>query len=127
MTKRVRVRKPEYQMAKSKRPKTKKTKTTKAIGGRFVNSAFTCEKVLKEGLVPTFVRVIDTFNIAGPAETMEPGTIQFVLFVAFKSGDFRGEKTMLITCESPGGTNKTWQSSHTMEFKGAAAGAAVES
>jgi hypothetical protein len=109
-------------MAKKKQAK----KSAKSVGGPFVNAAFVCEKVLKEGKVPTFVRVIDTFMLTGPTPKMPPGVIEFVLYVAFKAGDVRGKKPLLIKCESPHGEKLTFESTHMLEFNSGSTGAAVE-
>ena len=63
-----------------------------------------CENVIREqdGVMST-IRMIDTFNIKGDAKILPPGVISFVIYVAFKSGEALGERTLELVSYSPSG------------------------
>lgn len=73
-------------------------------GGPYLAAAFFCEKVLREADgVLSFIRVVDRWNVTGPAEQMPPTIIQTNLVVMMKSGIHRGSSQITITPTSPSG------------------------
>ncbi len=84
-----------------------------------------CEKVLKEGLIVTLVRVIDTYRISAEPRTMPPGVLSFVIYVLLKSGDARGTRRIEIVGHSPSGERILAQSEKA-DFVGEENGVAIE-
>jgi hypothetical protein len=73
-------------------------------GGPYLVASFFCERVMQErDGVFSFIRVVDRWNVVGPAQTMAPTTIQATLVVLFKSGTLRAAGQLTITPVSPGG------------------------
>lgn len=81
-----------------------------------------CEKVMREqdGVV-SMIRMIDTFNIKGDAKKLRPGVISFVIYVAFKSGEALGERTLELISYSPSG-KKVKSEKQRVKFEGAEQG-----
>lgn len=77
-----------------------------------------CESVMREqdGVV-SMIRMIDTFNVKGDAKTLPPGVVSFVIYVAFKSGDALGERTLELASYSPSG-KKVKTEKQKVKFKG---------
>jgi hypothetical protein len=82
------------------------------VSGPYVAAAFLCEKVLLEqGMVPTFVRVVDRFTIPTFSQPLPPGVqmpqqnVQATLVVMVKAGDVGiGTHTLKIKFEKPDGS-----------------------
>lgn len=84
-----------------------------------------CEKVLREeGGIISMVRLIDTFNITGDSKELPPGVVSFVIYVALKSGEAIGKRTVEITGYSPSG-EKIHSRKQEVNFEGGVAGAGV--
>ena len=75
--------------------------TQTAVGGPFLTTAFICEKALneKDG-VQSFIRVFDrlsiNFSTGEDIEDKRNRTVAITLAVVFKSGDFKGTKSLEI-------------------------------
>ena len=73
-------------------------------GGPYLIAALFCDKVLKEADgVNSLIRVVDRWNAAGNATAMPVLTIKTTLFLAFKSGIYRGTTEIKIQPISPNG------------------------
>jgi hypothetical protein len=80
-----------------------------AFSGPYVNAAFLCEKVLMEGgAVPSFIRLIDKFQIPKFSTPIPPGvqvpqlTAQFTLVVLLRSGDIgSGSHDVTVRLQKP--------------------------
>ena len=71
-------------------------------GGPYLVSAFFCEKLLQEADgVPSAIRIIDRWNVNGPAETMPTTIIQGTLVITMKSGVYRGNAQITISPITP--------------------------
>lgn len=83
-----------------------------SFSGPYIQAALICEKMLAEpGNVPTFVRVVDRFDVpkfAGPLPPgvqMMPQVIQFTLVIMLKSGDLgSGRHDLVIRLQKPDGS-----------------------
>lgn len=82
------------------------------VSGPYVSAAFLCEKVLLEGNVPSFIRVVDRFAVPVFTQPLPPGVqlpipqqmLQATLVVMLKAGDIGpGRYTLTIKLEKPDG------------------------
>jgi len=91
-------------MKKKPKRKMKKKKPRSNWKLPHLGVAAICEKVMKEqdGVI-SMIRMIDTFNIKGDAKKLPPGVISFEIYVAFKSGEALGERTLELVSYSPSG------------------------
>jgi hypothetical protein len=73
-------------------------------GGPYLNSALFCEKVLREiDGVPTLVRVFDRWTVQGNSATIPMTVVPVMLYVALRSGTFRGGASITIRPTTPSG------------------------
>jgi hypothetical protein len=94
--------------------------------GPHVAAAFLCEKVLIEtGSVPSFIRVVDRFQLpkfTGPIPhgvQIPQQVVQFSLVVMLKSGDLgAGSHTVTIRLQKPDGTYVSPDNQVTVFFQG---------
>jgi hypothetical protein len=79
-------------------------KTKKARSGPYLNYAVLCEHAIQEAgtNVQSLIKIIDVVDVTSESER-PIGSLRFVLAVGFKSGDFRGRKTIRLTGKYPGG------------------------
>ena len=70
----------------------------------YLTMAVFCEKVLQErDGVLSLIRIIDQFNISGPAEEMPPTQITVNAVICFKAGFVRGKYVIKLRPVSPAG------------------------
>jgi hypothetical protein len=92
--------------------------------GPYVSLAAICETTLQENAVITLVRVVDTFDVRGESDAMPPGVLAFRMVVALKSGEARGQRTMLLRLVRPSGDTEITESLK-IELKGGIEGVTV--
>ena len=81
------------------------------IGGPYLIVAALCERILEEkDGVTSLIRIVDRFivGVTGPAapEQMLSSLLTPVLFLAFKSGQYRGSLPLKLTMDNPVGVEK---------------------
>jgi hypothetical protein len=70
----------------------------------YLHIATFCEKVLHEqDGVNSLIRIIDRFTVPGESEEMPPTTLQFTVYISFKSGFMRGKQKIALRPKSPTG------------------------
>jgi hypothetical protein len=73
-------------------------------GGPYLNCAVFCEKLLREAdNVPTLVRVFDRWTVQGTSPTMPMTVIPATLYIALRSGTFRGGASVTVKPTTPSG------------------------
>jgi hypothetical protein len=73
-------------------------------GGPYLNSAVFCEKVLREtDGVPTLVRVFDRWTVQGNSPAMPVSVVSAMLYIALRSGTFRGGGSVTVKPTTPSG------------------------
>ena len=71
-------------------------------GGPYLTAAFFCERMLREqDGVLSAIRIVDRWNISGPAPTIAPTVIQTFLATLFHCGIYRGQAQVTITPIAP--------------------------
>ena len=85
----------------------KSGKAAKGKTGPYLTAAMICEKILKEeDGVTSAMRIVDIVNLPGDQSLPPPGTViglPLALLVMLKSGDFRGDRDILIILATPSG------------------------
>ena len=72
--------------------------------GPYLTTVLFCEKVLREvGDIPSVIRIIDHVTVVGKSEKMEKATLDILLFLLMKGGNFRGEAKVSIEPVTPSG------------------------
>jgi len=70
----------------------------------YLHVATFCEKVLREADgVSSIIRLIDTFNVQGTEDEMQPIVLPFMVYISFKSGFMRGKQKISLRPKSPKG------------------------
>jgi len=67
------------------------------LDGPYLAIAVLCERVLEEkDGVPSLIRIVERFNIAGPFPSMQPTVVSPMLVIGLKAGMFRGQAVLEI-------------------------------
>ena len=67
------------------------------LGGPYPATAVLCEKALKEeDGVPSLIRIVERFNIAGPSPSIQPTAVSPMLVLGLKAGMFRGQAILEV-------------------------------
>src|SRR5258706_6964275 len=88
----------------------KATSRSKKKAGPYLSAALVCEKVLfEEDNVSSLIRVVDTIQLPHypPLDAGDSVKLPVVMLVMLKSGDFRGEKDLILRLVNPSGKRIT--------------------
>lgn len=110
----------------SKKKRRKKTPQRPTSNRKLphVQAALLCENILQENGVPTLVRVIDTITVSSSEDSLPAGIISYHIYIAFKSGEALGRRTLRLVGNSPSGKRTSFGEAE-IEFKGEETGAAI--